>query len=185
MMKTLLTTLALAMTVSFSTADDVKESIHDYTVKDIEGNEVDLSEYKGKVLLIVNVASKCGATPQYAPLQALNLKYGKDGFAVIGFPANNYGGQEPGSNEEIAEFCSLNYEVTFPMMSKVSVKGDDQAPLFQYLTSAENPDKEGDIGWNFEKFLIGKDGKLLRRFATGVQTDDSSVTEAIEKAIKG
>lgn len=184
-MKTLLATLALAATTSFTLADDVKESVHDYKVKDIEGKDVDLSEYKGKVLLIVNVASKCGATPQYAPLQMLDLKYGKDGFAVIGFPANNYGGQEPGSNEEIAEFCSDNYDVTFPMMSKVSVKGDDQAPLFQYLTSADNPDKQGDIGWNFEKFLIGKDGKLLRRFATRVQPDDSSVTEAIEAAIKG
>ncbi len=184
-MKTLLATLALAAMTSFTLADDVKESVHDYKVKDIEGKDVDLSEYKGKVLLIVNVASKCGATPQYAPLQMLDLKYGKDGFAVIGFPANNYGGQEPGSNEEIAEFCSDNYDVTFPMMSKVSVKGDDQAPLFQYLTSADNPDKQGDIGWNFEKFLIGKDGKLLRRFATRVQPDDSSVTEAIEAAIKG
>ena len=184
-MKKLLTTLALALTATFSFADEVKESVHEYQVKDIEGKEVDLSEYEGKVLLIVNVASKCGATPQYDPLQALNLKYGKDGFAVIGFPANNYGGQEPGTEEEIAEFCEKNYGVTFPMMSKVSVKGDDQAPLFQYLTSAENPDKKGDIGWNFEKFLIGKDGKLLRRFATRVQPDDSSVTEAIEAAIKG
>ncbi|MDA7920361.1 glutathione peroxidase [Verrucomicrobiales bacterium] len=170
---------------SFSSADDVKESIHDYTVKDIKGKEVDLSEYKGKVLLIVNVASKCGATPQYAPLQMLDLKYGKEGFSVIGFPANNYGGQEPGTDDEIAEFCSDNYDVTFPMMSKVSVKGDDQAPLFQYLTTANNPDKEGDIGWNFEKFLVGKDGKVLRRFTTQVQPDDSAVTEAIEAAIKG
>jgi glutathione peroxidase len=184
-MKTLLTTLALAVTASFSLAADIKESIHDYKVKDIEGKEIDLSEYKGKVLLIVNVASECGATRQYAPLQMLNLKYGKDGFAVIGFPANNYGGQEPGSDEEIAAFCSKKYEVTFPMMSKVSVKGDDQAPLFQYLTSAENPDKKGDIGWNFEKFLVGKDGKVLRRFTTQVQPDDSTVTEAIEQAIKG
>ncbi len=184
-MKTLLTTLALAVTASLSFAADVKDSIHEYKVKDIEGKEVDLSEYKGKVLLIVNVASECGATPQYKPLQALNLKYGKDGFAVIGFPANNYGEQEPGSDDEIAEFCSTKYDVTFPMMSKVSVKGDDQAPLFQYLTGADNPDKKGDIGWNFEKFLVGKDGKVLRRFATRVQPDDSTVTEAIEKAIKG
>jgi len=184
-MKTLLTTLALAVSATLSFAADVKDSVHDYKVKDIEGKEVDLSEYKGKVLLIVNVASKCGATPQYGPLQELNLKYGKDGFAVIGFPSYNFGGQEPGSDEEIAEFCSSKYDVTFAMMSKVSVKGDDQAPLFQYLTSADNPDKKGDIGWNFEKFLVGKDGKVLRRFTTRTQPDDSTVTEAIEKAIKG
>ncbi len=184
-MKTLLTSLSLALMISFSLADDGNKSIHDYNVKDINGKEVNLSAYKGKVLLIVNVASQCGATSQYTPLQALNLKYGKDGFSVIGFPANNYGGQEPGSDEEIAEFCSKNYDVTFPMMSKVSVKGDDQDPLFEYLTSADNPDKKGDIGWNFEKILVGKDGKVLRRFATQVQPDDKTVTDAIEKAIKG
>lgn len=184
-MKTLLTTLMITLTASLAFADDVKDSVHEYKVKDIKGKEVDLSEYKGKVLLIVNVASKCGATPQYGPLQDLNLKYSKDGFAVIGFPANNYGGQEPGSDEEIEEFCTTKYDVTFPMMSKVSVKGDDQAPLFQYLTSAENPDKTGDIGWNFEKFLVGKDGKVIRRFATRVQPSDPAVVEAIEEAIKG
>ena len=153
-------------------------------MKDISGKEVDLSEYKGKVLLIVNVASQCGATPQYGPLQELSKKYAEEGLVVMGFPANNFGAQEPGTNEEIQEFCTSNYQVTFPMFAKVSVKGEDKAELFQMLTSAENPDKTGDIGWNFEKFLVGKDGKLLRRFKTSVQPDSSDVVEAIEAALK-
>lgn len=160
------------------------KDVHDFKVADITGKEVDLSSYKGKVLLIVNVASKCGATPQYDPLQALYKKYADKGLVVLGFPANNFGGQEPGTNEEIVEFCTTKYSVDFPMFSKVSVKGDDKAPLFDYLTSAENPDKEGDIGWNFEKFLIGKDGKLIRRFATKTKPDDAAVIEAIEKALE-
>ncbi|MBU6181078.1 MAG: glutathione peroxidase, partial [Verrucomicrobia bacterium] len=156
-----------------------EDSVHDFKVKDIKGGDVDLSSYKGKVLLIVNVASKCGATPQYDPLQALHAKYAGKGLVVLGFPANNFGAQEPGTDAEIADFCTSNYSVEFPMFSKVSVKGDDKAPLFTYLTSAENPDKQGDIGWNFEKFLIGKDGKLIRRFATRVQPDDATVVAAI------
>jgi glutathione peroxidase len=160
-----------------------EDSVHDFKVKDIKGGDVDLSSYKGKVLLIVNVASKCGATPQYDPLQALHAKYAGKGLVVLGFPANNFGAQEPGTDAEIADFCTSNYSVEFPMFSKVSVKGDDKAPLFTYLTSAENPDKQGDIGWNFEKFLIGKDGKLIRRFATRVQPDDATVVAAIEEAL--
>ena len=160
------------------------DSVHDYQVKDIQGKDVNLADYKDKVLMIVNVASKCGATPQYADLVALQEKYADQGLVVLGFPANNFGGQEPGSNEEIMEFCKATYEVDFPMFAKVSVKGDDKAPLFEYLTSAENPDKEGDIGWNFEKFLVGKDGKLLRRFKTGINPGDSDVSEAVEKALK-
>jgi glutathione peroxidase len=160
-----------------------EDSVHDFKVKNIKGEDIDLSSYKGKVLLIVNVASKCGATPQYDPLQALHAKYADKGLVVLGFPANNFGGQEPGSNEEIAEFCTSNYSVEFPMFSKVSVKGEDKAPLFTYLTAAENPDKQGDIGWNFEKFLVGKDGKLIRRFATRVKPDDATVVAAIEEAL--
>ena len=160
------------------------DSVHDYQVKDIQGKDVNLADYKDKVLMIVNVASKCGATPQYADLVALQEKYADQGLVVLGFPANNFGGQEPGSNEEIMEFCKATYEVDFPMFAKVSVKGDDKAPLFEYLTSAENPDKEGDIVWNFEKFLVGKDGKLLRRFKTGINPGDSDVSEAVEKALK-
>jgi glutathione peroxidase len=160
-----------------------EDSVHDFKVKNIKGEDVDLSGYKGKVLLIVNVASKCGATPQYDPLQALYAKYADKGLVVLGFPANNFGGQEPGTNEEIVEFCTSNYSVEFPMFSKVSVKGDDKAPLFTYLTGAENPDKQGDIGWNFEKFLVGKDGKLIRRFPTKVKPDDATVVAAIEEAL--
>jgi glutathione peroxidase len=178
-MKTLLIA-ALALAALPLVAED---SVHDFKVKNIKGDDVDLSSYKGKVLLIVNVASKCGATPQYDPLQALYQKYADKGLVVLGFPANNFGGQEPGSNEEIAEFCTSNYSVEFPMFSKVSVKGDDKAPLFTYLTAAENPDKQGDIGWNFEKFLVGKDGKLIRRFATRVKPDDATVVAAIEEAL--
>jgi len=160
------------------------DSVHDYKVKDIQGKDVELADYKDKVLMIVNVASKCGATPQYADLVSLQETYADQGLVVLGFPANNFGGQEPGTNDEIMEFCKATYEVDFPMFAKVSVKGDDKAPLFEYLTSADNPDKEGDIGWNFEKFLVGKDGKLLRRFKTGTKPGDSDVTEAIEKALK-
>lgn len=172
---------ALAAVVSPVKAED---SVHEFKVQNIKGEDVDLSSYKGKVLLIVNVASKCGATPQYDPLQELYAKYADQGLVVLGFPANNFGGQEPGSDEEIAEFCTSKYDVEFPMFSKVSVKGDDKAPLFQYLTSAENPDKQGDIGWNFEKFLIGKDGKLIRRFATKVDPTNSDLVAAIETALK-
>jgi len=178
----LLATAALALALAPSAI--AGDSVHDYEVKDIQGKDVKLADYKDKVLLIVNVASKCGATPQYADLVALQEKYEDKGLVVLGFPANNFGGQEPGSNDEIMEFCKATYEVDLPMFAKVSVKGDDKAPLFEYLTSAENPDKEGDIGWNFEKFLVGKDGKLIRRFKTGVNPGDSDVTEAVEKALK-
>jgi glutathione peroxidase len=178
MKKLLIAALALAVLPLFA-----EDSVHDFKVKNIKGEDVDLSSYKGKVLLIVNVASKCGATPQYDPLQSIYAKYADKGLVVMGFPANNFGGQEPGTEEEIAEFCTSKYSVAFPMFSKVSVKGDDKAPLFTYLTSAENPDKQGDIGWNFEKFLIGKDGKLIRRFATKTKPDDGEVVAAIEKAL--
>jgi glutathione peroxidase len=169
MKKPLIAALALAA-LPLVAAD----TVHDFKVKNIKGEDIDLSSYKGKVLLIVNVASKCGATPQYDA---------EKGLVVLGFPANNFGAQEPGTDAEIADFCTSNYSVEFPMFSKVSVKGDDKAPLFTYLTSAENPDKQGDIGWNFEKFLIGKDGKLIRRFATRVQPDDATVVAAIEEAL--
>ncbi len=179
-MKTLLFA-ALSLAVAPLAAGD---SVHDFKVKNIQGEEVDLSSYKGKVLLIVNVASKCGATPQYDPLQSLHAKYADQGLVVLGFPANNFGGQEPGTEAEIAEFCTTKYSVEFPMFSKVSVKGDDKAPLFVYLTSAENPDKQGDIGWNFEKFLVGKDGKLIRRFGTRTKPDDDGLVAAVETALK-
>ncbi len=182
-MKTHLTLLLITAMLLGGATLQAEGSVYEFKVKNIEGKDIDLSEYKGKVLLIVNVASRCGATKQYDPLQALYKKYEDKGLVVLGFPANNFGGQEPGSDEEIAEFCSSKYSVDFPMFSKVSVKGDDKAPLFTYLTDAANPDKEGDIGWNFEKFLIGKDGKLVRRFATKVDPANEDLVAAIETAI--
>ncbi len=184
MMKKYLIPLLAAAILFTGASTRAEDSVYEFKVKNIEGKDVDLSEYKGKVLLIVNVASKCGATPQYDPLQALYKKYADKGLVVLGFPANNFGGQEPGTDTEIAEFCTSKYSVEFPMFSKVSVKGDDKAPLFSYLTSAENPDKQGDIGWNFEKFLIGKDGKLIRRFATKVDPTNADLVAAIETALK-
>jgi glutathione peroxidase len=183
-MKSLTHTLTAALFAgALATTASAADTVYDYKVKDIDGKEVDLSAYKGKALLIVNVASRCGATPQYENLQALHKQFADKGLVVMGFPANNYGGQEPGTEAEIKEFCSTKYDVDFPMFSKVSVKGDDQAPLFKYLTTAANPDKEGDIKWNFEKFLVSKDGKLLHRFATGTKPDDATVIAAIEKAL--
>jgi glutathione peroxidase len=160
-------------------------SIYDFAVKDIDGEEVKLEEYEGKVILIVNVASKCGFTPQYKGLQALYEKYQSDGFVVLGFPANNFLGQEPGSNEEIKQFCSLTYGVTFPMFSKISVKGDDIAPLYVYLTDAStNPDFAGGISWNFNKFLIGRDGNILNRFGSKDDPGSDKVLHAIEEALE-
>jgi len=139
-------------------------SVYDFkSVKSIDGKKLDLAKYKGKKILIVNTASKCGFTPQYKELQQLADAY-KGKVVVVGFPANNFGGQEPGTNTLIKEFCEKNYGVTFPLSEKVSVKGDDIDPLFKYLTTAENPDFTGEIKWNFEKFLIDENGKLVHRF---------------------
>ena len=151
------------------------------TMKSIDGTDVDLGSYQGKVVLVVNVASRCGATPQYEGLQALYEKYKDKGFVVLGFPANDFGAQEPGSDEQIKEFCSSKYEVTFPMFSKITVKGADKPKLYQVLT--ETADPAGDIGWNFEKFLIGKDGKVAGRFKTRVSPDDAALVAAIEAAL--
>lgn len=160
-------------------------SIYDFKMKNIDGSEISLEAYKGKVVMIVNTASKCGYTPQYEQLQAIYDKYKDQGFVILGFPANNFMGQEPGTDTEIKEFCTLKYKVTFPMFSKISVKGTDQHPLYTYLTNEKsNPGFSGDIGWNFEKFLIGKDGKTLSRWKSNVKPDDASVIEAIEKALR-
>ena len=148
------------------------------TVKKIDGTPVDLSAYKGKVVLIVNVASKCGYTGQYAGLQKLYDTYKGKGFVVLGFPANEFGGQEPGSDAEIANFCSSKYGVTFDMFSKVVVKGPDKAPLYKALTEGATP--SGEVGWNFEKFLIGRDGRIVGRYKSGVAPDDGKLTGAIE-----
>jgi len=172
--------ITLISIMSLSAAD----SVHEFTVTDIDGQEVKLEDYKDKVLLIVNVASECGYTRQYANLQTVYEDLKDEGLVVMGFPANNYGGQEPGSDSEIKLFCTENYEVSFPMFSKVSVKGDDQAPLFQYLTAAENDDFTGPIKWNFEKILVGKDGKVLRRFRSGDAPDGDEVVAAIQSALQ-
>jgi len=153
-----------------------------YKLKDIKGNEVDLSKYKGKVVLLVNVASKCGLTPQYEALEALYEKYDKQGFVIIGIPANEFGKQEPGTNEEIEKFCKSKYSVTFPMMSKVVVKGEGIDPLYAYLTKESK--FPGEISWNFEKFLVNKEGEVVARFAPKVKPDDAKVTSAIEAELK-
>ncbi len=151
-----------------------------FTVESIDGEEIDLQQFKGLVILVVNVASKCGFTPQYKGLQALYEKYKDDGFVVLGFPANNFANQEPGTDKEIKAFCTTNYNVSFPMFSKISVKGDDQHPLYQYLTSKEKHNYGGEIGWNFTKFLINREGKVVNRFESKVEPRDEKVIKAIE-----
>lgn len=159
-------------------------SVLDFQMKDIDGKDVKLKQYKGKVLLVVNVASKCGYTPQYEALQADYAKYKDQGFLILGFPANNFGKQEPGTATEIKEFCSSKYKVTFPLFAKISVKGEDQDPLYSFLTSKDsNADFSDDIEWNFTKFLVDRSGKVVARFEPGVEPDDPKVTAAIEKYI--
>ena len=153
-------------------------SVYDFKLKTIDGKNFNLAAYKGKKLLIVNTASKCGFTPQYAELQKLANEY-KDKVVVIGFPANNFGGQEPGANLSIKEFCQKNYGVTFQLSEKVSVKGDDINPLFKYLTSTANPDFTGDIQWNFEKFLIDENGKLVHRYRSSVKPLSTEITSQL------
>ncbi|MEO7674497.1 MAG: glutathione peroxidase [Pyrinomonadaceae bacterium] len=169
-----------------SPADPPKEkSMYEFAMKDIDGNNVKLDAYKGKVVMIVNTASKCGLTPQYEGLQALYDKYKDKGFTILGFPANNFMGQEPGTEKEIKEFCTLKYNVTFPMFSKISVKGTDQHPFYTFLTNKEtNPGMEGEITWNFEKFVADKNGNIVARFSPKTLPGDAKVAEAIEKALK-
>jgi glutathione peroxidase len=173
-MKKLLLT-GMVMTASLFGAS----SVHEFTLNSIDGKPAPLAAYQGKVVLIVNVASRCGFTPQYAGLEALYEKYKDRGFVILGFPANNFGGQEPGTNEEIKTFCSSKYNVTFPMYSKISVKGDDKAPLYQFLTAIG-----GEIQWNFTKFLVDKNGKVVARFEPKVTPESPDVAEAIEKALR-
>jgi glutathione peroxidase len=158
------------------------QTFHDFTVKDIDGKEFDLASLKGKKVLVVNVASKCGLTPQYEDLQALYDKYKDRNFTVIGFPANNFAGQEPGTNAQIKEFCTLNYGVTFPMMDKISVKGKDQAPVYNWLThKSENGKIDQEVTWNFQKFMIDEEGNLV----DVVQPKESPTSEKIIKWITG
>jgi glutathione peroxidase len=156
-------------------------SFYDFTVKDIRGEDFPLSQLKGKKVLVVNTASKCGFTPQYEGLQELYEKYGGDDFMIIGFPANNFGKQEPGTDEEIASFCQINYGVSFPMMSKISVKGDDQHPLYKWLTSkSENGVEDSNVSWNFQKYMIDEEGQLVGHLATTVKPTSKKLLRWIE-----
>ncbi len=160
------------------------KNIYSYTLDSIDGHPVRLSEYHGKVLMLVNVASKCGYTPQYAGLESLYKKYESRGFVIVGIPANNFASQEPGTNAEIQKFCRNKYDVTFPMMAKVSVLGADQAPIYAYLTDKTiHPQIGGDIQWNFTKFLFDRNGKPIARFEPAVTPDSPQITAAIESAL--
>jgi glutathione peroxidase len=176
--------LAMAIWLGASTVmsgADAELSIFRFTMNDIDGNAVPLETFKGKVVLVVNTASQCGLTPQYEGLQALYQKYKDKGFVVLGFPANNFGNQEPGSNEQIKEFCSSNFGVGFPMFAKISVKGEDMHPLYQYLTAgAGNPQLAGEITWNFEKFLFDRSGQVAARFAPKTRPESEEIVKAVE-----
>jgi glutathione peroxidase len=158
--------------------------VYSFTLNSIDGKPAPLADYKGKVVLLVNVASQCGYTPQYSALESIYEKYKDQGFVILGFPANNFGAQEPGTNEEIKTFCTRKYSVTFPMYAKISVKGSDQAPLYAYLTKETKPGISGEIKWNFTKFLIDRNGNVVQRFEPAVTPDSKDVTGAIEKQLK-
>jgi glutathione peroxidase len=160
------------------------KGFYDFTLPLLNGKDAPLADYKGKVVLVVNVASRCGFTPQYSALESTYEKYKDQGFVVIGFPANNFAGQEPGTNEEIAKFCTGKYNVTFPVYGKISVKGDDQAALYAYLTKDANPSLAGDIKWNFTKFLVDRNGAVVARFEPPVTPDSPEVITAIEAQLK-
>ncbi len=160
------------------------QSVLDFTMKDIDGKDAPLKRYKGKVLLVVNVASKCGLTPQYEALQALHERLHGQGLAILGFPANNFRGQEPGTEAQIKEFCSSRYNVAFDLFSKVSVKGKDQCELYKFLTSKRaNESTAGDIEWNFAKFVVDRDGKVIARFHPRVKPDDKKLIAVLERAL--
>lgn len=158
--------------------------IYTFTLNSIDGQPAPLANYKGKVILMVNVASQCGYTPQYSALEATYEKYKDRGFVILGFPANNFGAQEPGTNEEIKAFCSRKYSVTFPMYSKISVKGADQAALYSYLTTETAPGFRGEIKWNFTKFLVDRNGNVVQRFEPAITPDSKEITAAIEKQLQ-
>lgn len=179
--------LSSLFTGGSSTHEDpmTETSVLDFTMKSIDEKDVPLASYRGKVLLIVNVASRCGHTKQYAGLQKLYDTYRERGFEVLAFPANNFMGQEPGTNAEIREFCSTTYGVTFPMFSKISVKGDDQHPLYRFLTSeSTNPKFAGNVKWNFQKYLVNRHGEVIAKFAPGDEPMSADVVSAVEAALK-
>lgn len=165
-----------------STSDAKVKNMYDFTLKNIDGADVNLGKYKKSVVMIVNTASKCGYTPQYEGLEKIYENYKDKGFVILGFPANNFGAQEPGTETEIKEFCTLKYHVSFPMFSKISVKGEDQHPLYAYLTGKEtDPQFAGDITWNFNKFLVDRKGNIVARFSSKDTPESETVTAAIEK----
>src|SRR5579859_6667212 len=179
-MKTLLLSLCLLPAAALAASN-----VHEFTLDAINGTPAPLANFKGKVMLVVNVASQCGYTPQYEGLQALYAKYKDQGLVITGFPANNFGGQEPGTNAEIGAFCKSKFGVTFPMFSKISVKGADKAPLYQFLTDTKaNPKTGGEIQWNFTKFLVDRDGKVIQRFEPEVEPQSKEIEAAVEAALK-
>ena len=184
--------LALGAMTTMTTADHHQEDGHghdhecalDFRMKDIDGETVDLEDYEGNVVLIVNVASRCGFTGQYAGLQSLYEKYKDKGLVVIGFPCNQFGGQEPGSDSDVKQFCQTEYDVTFPMMSKIEVNGSDAAEIYRYLTKKDAaPKGDGDVSWNFEKFLIDRDGQLVARFNSRTAPNSSELVGKIEELL--
>ena len=174
--------MSCILLVSFQYGYSQTTSIYDFSVIDIDGKEIRMSQFKGKKVLIVNVASKCGNTPQYEGLERLYKKYGSEKFVVVGFPANNFMGQEPGSNEDIKEFCTSTYQVTFPMMGKISVKGKDKAPIYQWLTQKEmNGVMDAEVTWNFQKFMIDENGHLVGVVKPGVEPETEEIIGWLEK----
>lgn len=182
-----LAAIVLSATISptiVSAQSDARKSVLGFLVKDIDGKEVSLSKYEGKVLMIVNTASQCGLTPQYKGLEGIYQKYKDQGFEVLAFPANEFGAQEPGTDAQIKEFCSTKYKVSFPLFSKIVVKGQGIHPLYDYLTSDKtDPKFPGPIGWNFAKFLVNRKGEIVARFDPKTKPESAEVTGAIEKAL--
>ena len=182
---TIVAVLGCLAVFSIAAEEKAKEvpPVLNFTMDSLDGKPVELKKYQGKVVLMVNVASKCGNTKQYKPLQALHEKYADKGLAILGFPANDFGKQEPGTSEEIATFCEKNYGVKFDMFSKIVVKGAGQSPLYKYLTT--HPRFRGDVAWNFEKFLIGRNGEVIARFKSDVEPLSREMVGAIETALGG
>jgi glutathione peroxidase len=173
--------IILSAFIFMAVGTSAQKSFHSFTVKTLQGETFDFSTLKGKKVMVVNTASKCGLTPQYEALQALYEKYGSDNFVIIGFPANNFMNQEPGTAEEIMEFCSENYGVTFPMMEKISVKGKDMHPVYQWLTEAsENGVMDSSVSWNFQKYLIDENGRLVEKFSPRTKPNDEEIIAWIE-----
>lgn len=175
--------LVIGMSTASFAADAIPPALN-FRVRSLEGKEVNLADYRGRVLLVVNVASECGATPQYADLEQLYRRYKERGLVVLGFPCNQFGGQEPGTAEQIRSFCTREYDVTFPMFTKIEVNGENAAPFYQHLTSAATqPKGAGKVAWNFEKFLLARDGRVAARFGTGVEPFDPQLVGMVEKLL--